>query len=349
MPKPTIRDVAQKADVGIGTVSRVLNNSPLVKSETRQRVLEAIAELGFRPNSVARQLSRKQHIHNIGVLTQPFFSYRSFAERLRGVQAGLNNSEHDYELVLYSISSIPHYQERLASIAQAGSIEALIIIDLELTEGQKAMLRQAKIPFAGINHLQNQDWPCIGSNNILGGRIAATHLVELGHRDIAYIGDNFFDPFGFLTSRERYQGYCEVLNEHGIPIRDNYFAVGQHDYDVARALCREMMTQKSPPTAIFAMSDIQALGCIAACRELGLRVPEDVSIIGYDDLEMSYHTELTTVRQHLELSGRITIEYLVQHLKGGSNPPAPLPLPEVITRRTTGVPRRIAVGAASRN
>ena len=335
--------------MGIGTVSRVLNNSPLVNVNTRKRVLEAIAELGFRPNSIARQLPRKQRIHNIGVITQPFFSYRSFTERLRGVQQGLNDIEHDYELVLYSISSIPHYQERMASIAQAGSIEALIIIDLELSEGQKEMLRQAKIPFAGINHLQNQDWPCFGTDNILGGRIATTHLIELGHRNIGYIGDDFFDPFGFLTSRERYQGYCDVLNEHNIPIQNNYFAVGQHDYEVARALCREMMTQPSPPTAIFAMSDIQALGCIAACRELGLNVPDDISIIGYDDLEMSYHTELTTVRQHLELSGRLTIDYLVQHLKGGSNPPVPLPLPEVITRRTTAVPRRIAVETASRN
>ncbi len=341
--------MAKKAGVGLGTVSRVLNNSPLVNINTRQRVLEAISELGYRPNSIARQLPRKQRIHNIGVITQPFFSYRSFAERLRGVQQGLNDSEPDYELVLYSVSSIPHYHERLASIAQAGSIEALIIIDLELSEGQKEMLRQAKIPFAGINHLQNQDWPCVGTDNRLGGRVATTHLVELGHRNIGYIGDDFFDPFGFLTSRERYQGYCDVLTEHQIPIQKNYFAVGAHDYDVARTLCREMMTQPSPPTAIFAMSDIQALGCAAACRELGLSIPDDVSIIGYDDLEMSYHTELTTVRQHLELSGRITIEYLVQHLKGGNNPPAPLPLPEVITRRTTGLPRRIAVGAASRN
>lgn len=335
--------------MGIGTVSRVLNNSPLVNVHTRQRVLEAIAELGFRPNSIARQLPRKQRIHNIGVITQPFFSYRSFAERLRGVQRGLYDSEHDYELVLYSVSSIPHYQERLASIAQAGSVEALIIIDLELSDEQKGMLRQAKIPFAGINHLQNQDWPCVGSNNVYGGQVATRHLVELGHRDIGYIGDNFFDPFGFLTSPERYQGYCEMLEEHNLPIKKNYFAVGRHDYNEARALCRDMLSQSSPPTAIFAMSDIQALGCIAGCRELGLRVPEDVSVIGYDDLEMSYHTELTTVRQHLELSGRITIEYLIQYLKGGSNPPTPLPLPEVITRHTTGVPRRTAVEAASQN
>ena len=335
--------------MGIGTVSRVLNNSPLVNVNTRQRVLEVMAELGFKPNSIARQLPRKQRIHNIGVITQPFFSYRSFAERLRGVQRGLYDSEHEYELVLYSVSSIPHFQERLASIAQAGSVEALIIIDIELTEEQKVMLRQAKIPFAGINHLQNQDWPCIGSNNVLGGRVATQHLIELGHRDIAYIGDNFFDPFGFMTSPERYQGYCDVLQENNLPIKKHYFAVGSHDYDVARGLCREMLSQPTPPTAIFAMSDIQALGCIAGCREMGLRVPEDVSVIGYDDLEMSYHTELTTVRQHLELSGRITIEYLIHYLKGGLNPPAPLPLPEVITRRTTGVPRRIAVKAASQN
>jgi len=346
---PTIRDVARKAGVGLGTVSRVLNNSPLVNDKTRQRVLEAIAELGFRPNSIARQLPRKQRIHNIGVITQPFFSYRSFAERLRGVQNGLNNSQHDYELVLYSISSIPHYQERLAWIAHAGSVEALIIIDLELSNEQKQMLRQAKIPFAGINHLQNQDWPCVGSNNIYGARVAVQHLVELGHTNIAYIGDDFFDPFGFLTSRERYQGYCEVLTQHGISIQDNYFAVGHHDYDVARELCRNMLMQDNPPTAIFAMSDIQALGCVAACRELGLRIPDDISIIGYDDLELSYHTELTTVRQHLELSGRIAIEYLIQHLKGDENPPTPLPLPEVITRRTTGIPRRMTVQAASQN
>lgn len=349
MSNPTIRDVAQKAGVGIGTVSRVLNNSPLVNANTRQRVLEAIAELGFRPNSLARQLPRKHRIHNIGVITQPFFSYRSFAERLRGVQRGLNESEHDYELVLYSVSSIPHYQERLVSIAQAGSVEALVIIDLELTDKQKQMLSQAKIPFAGINHLQNQDWPCIGSSNVYGARVATQHLVDLGHTDIAYIGDDFFDPFGFLTSRERYQGYCEVLNEHSIPINKRYFAIGPHDYNAARRLCHDMLVQASPPTAIFAMSDIQALGCLSACRELGFRVPEDISIIGYDDLELSYHTELTTVRQHLELSGRITIEYLIQLLKGGDAPPAPLPLPEVITRRTTGVPRRIAVEAASRN
>lgn len=348
MPNPTIRDVAQRAGVGIGTVSRVLNNSPLVNANTRQRVLETIAELGFRPNSIARQLPRKQRIHNIGVITQPFFSYRSFTERLRGVQNGLNDSQHDYELVLYSVSSIQHYQERLASIALAGNLEALIIIDLELSDEQKNLLRQAKMPFAGINHLQNQDWPCIGSNNVYGARVAVSHLVALGHTRIGYIGDDFFDPFGFLTSQERYRGYCEVLTEHNIPILDNYFAVGHHDYEVARALCRKMMMQEVPPTAIFAMSDIQALGCVAACRELGLHIPDDISVIGYDDLELSYHTELTTVRQHLELSGRIVIEYLIQHLKGGEHPPAPLPLPEVITRRTTGVPRRIAVGAASR-
>jgi len=341
MSPPTIRDVAQKAGVGIGTVSRVLNNSALVNAETRQRVLETIAELGFRPNSIARQLPRKHRIHNIGVITQPFFSYRSFAERLRGVQAALNESEKDYELVLYSVSSLPHYQERLVSITQAGSVEGLIIIDLELSEEQKNMLRQSKIPFVGINHLQNQDWPCVGTSNVYGGRVATAHLVGLGHREIAYVGDDFYDPYGFNTSRERYQGYCEILEEQGIPLRDEYFAVGAHDYDVARELCRRVLKEKNRPTAIFAMSDIQALGCIATCHELRLRVPEDISVIGYDDLEMSYHTGLTTVRQHLSLSGRIALEYLVQVLKGGEDTSPAVPLPEVIARKTTGAPKRV--------
>src|SRR5260370_978848 len=93
--------------------------------------------------------------------------------------------------------------------------------------------------------------------------------------------------------------YPIIKNAWLLSLKKNYFAVGQNDYDVSRMLCRDMLSQAKPPTAIFAMSDIQALGCVAACRELGLHVPDDISIIGYDDLEMSYHTDLTTIRQYL--------------------------------------------------
>jgi DNA-binding LacI/PurR family transcriptional regulator len=340
MSPPTIREVARKAGVGIGTVSRVLNHSTLVNDETRQRVLEVIAELGYKPNSSARQLPRKKRIHNIGVITQPFVTYRSFAERLRGVQSALSERAPDYELVLYSVSSLPHFQERLSSITQTGNVDGLIIIDLKLSNDQKQMLLQSKIPFVGINHLQNQDWPCFGTDNVFGGRLATAYLLDLGHRQIAYIGDEFFDPYGFNTSSERFQGYSEALTGRGLTVDHNYVAIGPHDYSAAQELSLKILALADPPTAFFAMSDIQALGCIAGCHQRGFRVPQDISVIGYDDLEMSYHTQLTTVRQHLELSGRFAIEHLLQVLKGTDLPPPLLPLPEVIARHTTDTPRK---------
>ena len=335
MSHPTIRDVAKKAGVGIGTVSRVLNNSPKVTPETRKLVLETIANLGFRPNSIARQLPRKTRLHNIGVITQPFVHYRSFAERLRGVQIALSELESEYELVLYSVSSLSHYEERLATIAQSRAVEGLIIIDLDLFDGQKQMLHEANLPFIGINQFQNRDWTCIGTDNVEGGFLATNYLLKLGHRDIAYVGDEFVDPYEFNTSSERFEGFRRALAGYGVTVPDEYVRLGIHDYDVAKSLAAELYMLPTRPTAIFAMSDIQALACIAAAHEAGLQVPQDISVIGYDDLEMSFHAGLTTVRQHLELSGRIGLEHLLRLLDGDDTPPSLLPPLEVIPRQTT--------------
>lgn len=338
MPPSTIRDVALRAGVGIGTVSRVLNNSPLVTSETRQRVLDAIAELGFRPNSVARQLPRKTRIQNIGVITQPFIHYLAFAERMRGVQIGLSEIEQKYELVLYSVSSLSHYEEQLAYIVQNGLVDGLIIIDLDLTNDQKQMLIDAHLPFVGINNFQGYDWPCIGADNVIGGQIAARYLVELGHRRIAYLGDEFDDPFHFKTSQQRLEGLKNILEQHDIPLPDTYICLGRHDDEVTRSMTRKLLQLSNPPTAIFAMSDIQALACLDTAHDLGIRVPEDLSIIGFDDLQISYYTGLTTVRQHFELCGKLAVEMLLGLIHRRNPHPPTLPPLEVIVRKTTRSP-----------
>jgi DNA-binding LacI/PurR family transcriptional regulator len=335
MAQPTIKDVAQKAGVGVGTVSRVLNNSPKVTPETRKLVLDVIAELGFKPNTVARQLSRKTRVHNIGVITQPFISYRAFAERLRGLQLTLSEMETDYELMLYTVSSLAHYDERLTTIAQTGAVEALIIIDLDLYDEQKAMLREASLPFVGINHLKDQDWPCVGTDNVEGGYLAGQYLLDCGHRRIAYVGDEMTDTFEFISSVQRFEGFRQALTKRDVPLPDWYIQLGSHDYQVAKLLAANLLSLPEPPSAIFAMSDMQAFGCLAAAREAGVRVPDDISIMGYDDLEFSYHVGLTTVRQHLELSGRVGIEYLLSLLQGDERPPPQLPPLEVIERQTT--------------
>lgn len=336
MPKVTIRDVAQQAGVGIGTVSRVLNNSPRVSDDMRQHVLSVIDELGFKPDTVARQLARKSRFQYIGIITRPFFNYDSFTARLRGVQRVLQAYD-DYEMMLFSLSSGDSYEERLMSIITTRTIDGLLIIDLNLTEDQKEALRAANMPFVGLNHLKASDWPCIGTDNIIGGYRATKHLLELGHRRIGYVGDYLVDVDGFITSAQRYNGYVKALHEYGVAVNSQLTRFGPYGAQAAYRMMEAMLKLPERPTAVFAMSDTQAFGCIEAINAAGLRVPDDISVIGYDDIETSHHVGLTTVSQHLEHSGVVGTEYLL-HLLHDSTPPTEtpdLPPPEVIVRRTT--------------
>lgn len=337
MPHPTIRDVARKAGVGVGTVSRVLNNNPNVAGKTRALVLQAIADLGFKPDRVARQLPRKTRVHTIGIVTQPFVNYEAFAERMRGVQMALSQYQPAYEMVLYSASSLHHFDELLTTIVQTDAVEGLIIIDLDLNASQLALLRAANVPFVGLNHFKGRDWPCIGVDDVAGGYLATRTLLDLGHRRIAYLADLFTDEFHFTTSQDRYEGYRKALEEAGITVNDAYVRLGEHNYDTARALALELFALPQPPTAIFAMCDQFALACLDAARGLGLRVPEDISVIGFDDIAMSYHVGLSTVRQHFDTSGRLALEHLLMLMSGETPPPAPPRLPplEVVERQTT--------------
>jgi DNA-binding LacI/PurR family transcriptional regulator len=334
--KATIYDVAKKAGVGIGTVSRVLNNHVQVRSTTRQLVTEAIKELGFKPSSVARQLSLQSQVKHIGVITQPFINYHSFLERLRGIQTTLIGQDSEYELLLYTVSSLEHYHHQLGIIAQTRAVEGLIIIDLELSPDQQALLARAAVPVVGVNHLQKQPWPSVSTDNLEGGYIAAQYLIGLGHERIAYVGDEFTQDYTHNTSYERFIGMKKALVEAGLELPESYIRLGKFDYEVAKENASRLLELNAPPTAIFAMSDIQALGCIAAVKEAGLAVPNDVSVMGYDDLDLSYHTGLTTVKQHLELSGQKGLEHLLALLKGKKPAPPKLPKPEVIARQTTG-------------
>lgn len=337
MARITIRHVAESAGVGIGTVSRVLNNNPNVSDKTRQLVLDAIDELGFVPNAAARQLPRKAPYQSIGVITRPFFEYYSFAERLRGVQRALEPYTPLYDLSLYNTRSTKNYDERLLSIIQTSVIAGLLIIDFDLTEPQKEALRLQGMPFVGLNHVMtNNDWACIGTNNVDGGYLATQHLTELGHRKIAYVGNELIDRDGFETSKERYTGHLLALEDAGIEHQNQYYRTGELTFDSARRLARSLLELPERPTAIFAMSDVQALGCLEAARELGLRVPEDLSVIGYDDLEMSAHIGLTSVRQHLELGGELAINHLLQLIHRNEPESVPqLPPLQIIERRTT--------------
>ncbi|PJF35192.1 MAG: LacI family transcriptional regulator [Candidatus Thermofonsia Clade 1 bacterium] len=338
MPSVTIRDVARQAGVGIGTVSRVLNGSANVSPQTRERVLKAIRQLNYQPNSAARTLSRRARHRTFGVLL-PFFAYQPFVERLRGVQAALSRLAPDDILLLYHVGSPEQIETQVDLILDQRLITALLVMTVNLSEAQRARLREVGITLVGIYDRPTDQMPCLAPQNAYGAQLAVQHLIGLGHKRIAYIGDAFPDRYGFPTSEERYRGYCEALRAAGIPLRPEYVRFGEHGQEVARQLSAELLRLPEPPTAIFAMSDMQALGVLATARDLHIPVPQGLSVIGFDDLEVAHYVGLTTIRQHMQQSGALAIEMLLKLLAGDADWQAiQLPPPELIVRSTTDRP-----------
>ncbi|HLV37620.1 MAG TPA: LacI family DNA-binding transcriptional regulator, partial [Spirillospora sp.] len=322
-----------------GTVSRVLNNSPQVSPETRERVLDTIQRLGFRPNQLARQLSRGTRVRSLGVIS-PFIADHSFVARLKGVQRALTVTDQDYDLIFYHVTTPARFHQRLLTITEQGSVEGLLLVVLEPTAEQRALMDEAGIIYVGINDHPIDDWPSVGADNVLGGETATCYLLQQGHTRIAYVGDYFPLPYGFSVSEVRYRGYARALFEHNIPLNPDYVQLGQPGRDAAYQLTRTLLNLPEPPTAIFSMSDLQALGCLAAIRDAGLNVPGDISLIGFDDIEISQLIGLTTVRQHLEQAGYMAMLYLLKLLGDTSIPESmdavpELPPFEVIERQTT--------------
>jgi LacI family transcriptional regulator len=332
----TIADVAARAGVGTGTVSRVLNDSPKVTPETRERVLEAIDALDFRPSSSARALSRGRS-QTLGVIV-PFFTHASAVERLRGVVAALEGSRHD--LVLFSVALPAHRDEHFAALRGRDRADGLLVMTLPPSPADMVRLAQAEVPVVLVD-TRGEGVPMVVTDDVAGGRIATRHLFDLGHRRIAFIGDDREDGFGFTASPKREQGYEEVLAEAGITYDPGLVRHGYHERDVAQRLAGELLTLDDPPTAVFASSDIQATGTIAAARALGLRVPEDLSVVGFDDIELAAYVGLTTVRQPLFDSGYLGTKLLLSALQDEETTLVEevhdLPL-ELVERSTTAPP-----------
>jgi DNA-binding LacI/PurR family transcriptional regulator len=333
----TIRDVARRAGVGVGTVSRVLNGSPSVSGDTRRRVQCAIDELHFVPNLSARRLSTGR-TGEIAVIA-PFFTRPAFIERLRGVQERLLESA--YDLNLYNVETPRRRDQCLREAPRARRADGVIILSLPPRDDDLPYLAQAETPIVLVdaNHPSLSALNRIIVDDVCGGRAAAQHLIDLGHRRIAFLSDWLDSPFNFTSSRDRYLGYCRALKEAGADVRPEYFTQGEHSLSEARRSTLALLGLPLPPTAIFAASDDQALGVLEAARDAGLRVPADLSVIGYDDIEIAAYVGLTTIRQQLYESGRRGVELLLEMLQGKRTEVVCEILPtELIVRSTTAPP-----------
>ncbi|HEY3143990.1 MAG TPA: LacI family DNA-binding transcriptional regulator [Acidimicrobiales bacterium] len=333
----TIADVAAQAGVGAGTVSRVLNDSPRVSETTRARVLAAIEELNYRPNPLARGLSRGR-CQTLGVVV-PFFTHASAVERLRGVVAAVDGSR--YDLVLFNVESPVHRDEHFASLTRRDRADGLLVMSLPPPQGSLERLATAGVPVVLLDsHNHGLDVPAVVTDDVEGGRLAIRHLLSLGHERIAFIGDEPDNPFGFTSSSDREAGYIRTMDEGGVEVRAGYVRHGPHVRTVSRRLTEELLARRDPPTAVFTASDVQALGVLEAVRAAGLRVPEDISVVGFDDVEVSSYAGLTTVRQPLYESGHKAATLLLEAL-GADGPIAPVEIElklELVVRSTTAPP-----------
>lgn len=326
---PTIFDVAQEAGVGVGTVSRVLNDNPAVSESTRSRVRAVIEDLNYRPSSLARGLSLGTTT-TIGALV-PTVTRPSSMERLRGVLDELSGA--GYDLALYQIESRGQLSARIGDVVQPDRCSAGLLLSLQATAGEIAMMAGAPTPVVSIDGLLD-GLPSLHIDNVAGGRMATEHLLALGHRDIAFVGD-VDDDLGFNPGVSRLEGYGSALSEAGIPLRSDLVRTGPHDRDTAHDLTRQLFASSRPPTAIVATSDTQAFGVMAAVRAQGMDVPSDVSVIGFDDLEMAGHVGLTTVRQPLYESGVLGAQMLIERLEGSREDVDVVELPLAVMERDT--------------
>jgi DNA-binding LacI/PurR family transcriptional regulator len=330
----TIRDVAKHAGVGVGTVSRVLNDRDAVSEGTRRKVLAAIRELDYSPSPVARRLSGGKAMA-IGVIV-PFFTNASVVKRLQGVTAVLASSE--YDLVLFDVERAENRDRLLSGVVQRKMVDALLIISLQPAASDMARFLEADLPAVVIDG-HHPNLPSVFVDNVEGGRQATQHLLALGHRRIAYISDPRSNPFNYSPTTDRYEGYRQALSEAGAPCRDEFYREGKLSEETARVLAHELLALPERPTAVFAYSDTQAIGVLTAARERGLRVPADLSVVGFDDIETAEYMQLTTVRQSLYESGVRGAELLLEVMSDSTTASRHLQLPtELVIRQTTAPP-----------
>lgn len=334
----TIRDVARKAGVSVATASRALNGKTVVNADTRDRILGVMEELGFSPSPAARRLSLGRTL-TVGVVVS-FLTRPQAAERLRGVDAVLTDSE--FDLVIYNVESVQKRDHYLTALSQSHVTDGLLVMSLPPPASAVPVLSVAQVPvvFIDVHTPSVASLPRVIGDDVAGGALVARHLLDLGHSSIGFIGDAIEDPFGFTSSHDREHGLTRELAAAGVAVPPEWVGHGAHGRYEARELARRMLTSQRRPTAIFSASDTQALGVIAAAREIGLHVPGDLSVVGYDDIEAADYVGLTTIRQRLFESGRQGAEILLSQIQDRSEQPPVVQLaPELVVRATTGPPR----------
>jgi len=331
----TIIDVAKEAGVSYATVSRVVNNGDYVRADKRERVLKAIHKLGYSTNHQARSL-RVGRSNTIGLLVRDLgTSY--IGEIARGIDTEL--TEGQYDLVLYTTHQQKMKEAAYVTALTRGLADGLLLILPRNPEAYLESLREKHFPYVLIDHqgIDNQG-PAIGATNRQGALEATEYLLRLGHRRIGFITGTL----NLGCAQDRLAGYQTALTQNGLTVDSDLIREGDFHQPRGYTATQELLALPQPPTAIFASNDVTAFGVMEAVRDRGLRIPEDISIVGFDDIlqASNVHPPLTTVRQPLEQMGRVATQMLLRYIKDPEQSPERVELPtELVVRASTQAPR----------
>ena len=313
--RATIADVAADAGVGVGTVSRVLNGSQQVRAATLRAVQDSIDRLGYRPSHAATALVRgtpRTVAVVVAHMTRP-----STVVRLASALAVL--AEEGYDTIVCNADTPAERDRHLATLLPTHRADGVLAISLPLSREQLAQFGRAGVALVSVDAV-TPGVPQTIVDNVAGGRLAAGHLTGLGHRRIGFVGDTVSARppagLGFTSSADRLRGYRQALAEAGIGGQAGLIRRGPHDTATAAEHAAQLLKAHDPPTAIFAASDTQAIGVLAAAERLGVTVPGQLSVIGFDDIESAAFLGLSTVRQPLARSGAEGAQRLCALLRG---------------------------------
>jgi LacI family transcriptional regulator len=331
--KVTIVDVAAQSGVSFGTVSRVINNDIHVKKETRQRVLETMQRLGFVANRQARSLAGGKS-NSIGVLV-PDLGTGYIGEIIRGIDAELSLTGLD--LILYTTHRTASKEADYVTNLATGMVDGLLLVLPRSPTDFIGNLTQSNFPFVLIDHQGvGRDCPAVGATNWQGAYNATEYLIKLMHRRIGFITGSM----DLGCAADRLDGYRSALRTHHFPEARELIYEGTFFQPDGYAGASALLDLPDPPTAIFASNDVMAMGVMDAVRTRGLRVPADVSVIGFDDIPQAslVRPALTTVNQPLEKMGRVATQVLLDMLQKPGGPSERIELPTELMIRDSCLP-----------
>jgi len=328
---PTIKDVAKHVGVSTATVSHVINKTRFVSDEIKERVLQAIRDLNYQPNAIARSLVKRK-THTIGIIISDILN-PFYTAIVRGIEDVTYKS--GYSVMLCNTDENVEKEILYIQVLMEKRIDGLVL-STAFQDGVHPLLSQLKgIPLVSIvRKMKGFNPDAVFGDNVGGAYQAIEHFIHLGHRRIGIISG----PLGLSSGAERLEGYKKALESHRIPIQEDWIKTGDFKKESGYFLTKKLLEEKVPPTALLVVNNQMTIGALNALKELGIRVPEDLSLISFDDMEWCsfINPPLTTVEQSPYLMGKTAGEMLLQKINHKRSQPKKVVIPShLIIRNST--------------